>query len=193
MIRLSRLSSAETDQLLRTIANEPVTYSEVGGTSNATLPPRYHHVRESVVVGRGDDDFRRGQEALREWAAHKQIGADVLPSDAKLNPGVTVLVTVPIGPVVVIAPCRIVSVTDTADAFGFAYGTLPGHAECGEESFTIRRDRDGQIVFEVVAFSRPSDLLVRLGGPVSRQLQRRATRGYLEGVRRFVAAGEPQR
>ena len=100
----------------------------------------------------------------------------------------TVIITVPLGPITVIAPCRIVSVIDTKGAFGFAYGTLPGHPEQGEESFTVRRDTEDNVIFEIVAFSRPNDPLVRISGPLSRLIQRRATAGYLEGVRRFVSS-----
>ena len=71
---------------------------------------------------------------------------------------------------------------DTDDTFGFAYGTLPGHPEQGEESFTIRKGTEGNVIFEIVAFSRPSDPLVRMAGPLSRLIQRRATAGYLGGL-----------
>ena len=33
------------------------------------------------------------------------------------------------------APCRVVYVIDEPDIRGFAYGTLPGHPESGEERF----------------------------------------------------------
>jgi uncharacterized protein (UPF0548 family) len=41
--------------------------------------------------------------------------------------------------------------------------------------------------FEVVAFSRPHDRLTRLGGPIPRWLQRRATARYLAGMRAHAA------
>jgi uncharacterized protein (UPF0548 family) len=41
--------------------------------------------------------------------------------------------------------------------------------------------------FEVAAFSRPHDVLTKLGGPVPRAIQTRATARYLEGMRAFVA------
>ena len=70
--------------------------------------------------------------------------------------------------------------------FGFAYGTLPSHPEEGEEHFVVTRDGDGAVRFDVVAFSRPHDLLTKLGGPIPRRLQARATEHYLEGMRDFV-------
>ena len=47
-------------------------------------------------------------------------------------------VIVHLGPVR--APCRVVYVVDEPDRRGFAYGTLPGHAESGEELFMVRFD-----------------------------------------------------
>jgi uncharacterized protein (UPF0548 family) len=97
------------------------------------------------------------------------------------------VVTFHLGPLYVAAPCQLVYVTDEADRFGFAYGSLPGHPERGEEAFHIRRDADGAVMFDIVVFSRPADLLARIGSPIARAVQRRVTKGYLEGVREFVA------
>jgi uncharacterized protein (UPF0548 family) len=50
------------------------------------------------------------------------------------------------------------------------------------------RKKDGEVNFEVVAFSRPADRLARLGSPVARLIQTRISRGYLEGLRSYVEA-----
>ena len=47
----------------------------------------------------------------------------------------------------------------------------------------------GRLAFTVTAFSRPRHPAARLGGPVTRALQLRATRSYLRAMRR--AAGPP--
>jgi uncharacterized protein (UPF0548 family) len=58
--------------------------------------------------------------------------------------------------------------------YGFAYGTLAEHAECGEERFTVEWNRsEGNVWYDILAFSRPQKTLARLGGPMSRMLQRR--------------------
>jgi uncharacterized protein (UPF0548 family) len=75
-------------------------------------------------------------------------------------------------------PARIVNlVEETGDVkrFGFGYGTLPGHAERGEERFSVEwNGEDGCVYYEVFAFSRPKHLLARL--PIRRALQRRFAR-----------------
>lgn len=65
---------------------------------------------------------------------------------------------------------------------GFAYGTLPGHPESGEEAFVVELGEDGQVTFTISAFSRPASVLARLGGPLSRAIQRWVTGRYLRAV-----------
>ena len=61
--------------------------------------------------------------------------------------------------------------------FGFGYRTLPGHAECGEERFSVEWNReDGCVYCDVFAFSRPKHPLTWLGYPFARALQRRFAR-----------------
>ncbi|WP_422678085.1 DUF1990 family protein [Blastococcus brunescens] len=70
---------------------------------------------------------------------------------------------------------------------GFAYGTLPGHPESGEECFLVRLTPGGEVVYEIRAFFRLASPLARLGGPVSLLAQRLATDRYVTAIRR--AAG----
>ena len=80
---------------------------------------------------------------------------------------------------------RIVYVIDEETRFGFAYGTLPHHVEAGEERFLVGWDREDDTVwYDILAFSRPANLLVRLGNPVARRLQRRFARDSLQAMKR---------
>ena len=92
-----------------------------------------------------------------------------------------------LGPATVVAPCRVVYATEEPTRFGFAYGTLPGHPERGEEACAVVIDDDGTVTAEIIAFSRPGDLAARLGGPIARQIQKAVTRRYLAGIRGHVA------
>jgi uncharacterized protein (UPF0548 family) len=89
--------------------------------------------------------------------------------------------------------CRIVYVVDEqgpVQRFGFAYGTLPGHAESGEERFTVEwREAAGAVWYDIQAFSRPRQVLARLGYPLARRLQRRFARGSAAAMRRAVVEG----
>ena len=77
-----------------------------------------------------------------------------------------------------VVPCRVVDVVDEHRRQGFAYGTLSGHPEQGEESFVVSEDQDAAVWFEITAFSRPGAALVRLAGPVGRAIQAQATVRY---------------
>lgn len=50
----------------------------------------------------------------------------------------------------------------TSIANGFAYGTLPGHPEKGEESFRVEHREPG-VVFRILAMSRPAGVLATYG------------------------------
>jgi uncharacterized protein (UPF0548 family) len=166
-----------------------LTYREVGATRASPLPPGYRHDRYSVDIGRHEGAFQRGRQAVETWQAHRYVGVALAPAEPAIAVGVDVIVALRVGPVSAVVPCRIVYVTDDDHSYGFAYGTLPGHPERGEEAFHVVQHADGTVTFEVVAFSRPADPLARLGSPITRLLQTRITRGYLTGVRSFVIAG----
>jgi len=83
----------------------------------------------------------------------------------------------------VLAPGRVVYVVDEPDRRGFAYGTLPGHAESGEELFLVRYDPATEDVFaDVTAFSRHATWWSRLGSPVTSLVQRIVTTRYLKAL-----------
>lgn len=166
---------------------QEVTYTEVGRTRSSVLPAGYHHDRVGLRVGQGDSDWQRAKDAIRSWKAHAFAGITVTPSDAPIQEGTTILASRRFGPVTIVAPCRIVYVTEEATRFGFGYGTLPGHPERGEEAFHVILGDDGTVTAEIVAFSHADDLYTRLAGPVARLIQKAATRRYLAGIGRHVA------
>ena len=90
-----------------------------------------------------------------------------------------------VGPLSIIAPCRVVYVIDESDRCGFGYGTLPGHPESGEESFLLER-ADNAVTFTVTAFSKPATMLTRLAGPIGRRVQDVMTARYLRALPRDV-------
>jgi uncharacterized protein (UPF0548 family) len=87
--------------------------------------------------------------------------------------------------------CRIVYVVDEEvpiKRFGFAYGTLAEHAESGEERFTIEWNRDDDMVwYDILAFSRPRQMLARLGYPLSRLLQNKFAEGSKAAMLKAVS------
>jgi uncharacterized protein (UPF0548 family) len=181
---LRRPGEAYLRALLDRCASAAVTYSEVGATRDPTLPSGYTYDWYRVDLGAGA--FDRGRDGLRTWQAHLGAGVDVFPAKAPIAVDTDVIVSARAGPAHALAPCRVVYVIDEPDRFGFAYGTLPGHPECGEEAFIVERDAEDHATFSIIAFSKPAALLARLGKPVARSIQRRTTRAYLDALNRYA-------
>jgi uncharacterized protein (UPF0548 family) len=136
---------------------------------------------------RGAGAFDRAKLGLVEWICHKGAGAEVAPKT--IAEGANVLVSMHWGPVNIVAPCRIVYVVDEPTAFGFAYGTLPGHPERGEELFIVEREEPDLVRLRIEAFSLPADPFVRAVFPIARWVQRRTTARYLTSLADFVEGG----
>jgi uncharacterized protein (UPF0548 family) len=151
----------------------------------AEPPPGYHREIFERRIGSGSTDFARARRGLEQWAAHRGSGVEVVPDDAALLPGTTVAILTRQLGLWVLAACRIESVIDEPRSFGFVYSTLPDHPECGYESFVVT-NVDDEIVFTIDAVSRPGIPLVRLGAPLTRVLQRRASDAYLTALGAWV-------
>jgi uncharacterized protein (UPF0548 family) len=163
---------------LMDLAALPLTYTEVGATAGP-LPAGYHHVQKSAVIGRGRRRFDEAAAKGMQWGMLRGAGLRVEAMSDIAAVGSEVIVH--LGPVR--APCRVVYVVDEPDRRGFAYGTLPGHAESGEERFVVRYDPATEEVFaEVVAFSRHGTWWSRLGSPITSALQRVITERYLRAL-----------
>jgi uncharacterized protein (UPF0548 family) len=161
------------------LAAEPFTYPEVGAT-RGSLPVGYDHVRESRRLS--SSDFDDVTARLLSWDMHVRAGFEVAASDVPLREGSVVSLRTRVGPLKVAASCRVVCVVDEPTRRGFAYGTLPGHPESGEESFVVEQLDDGSLVATITAFSRPASFLAKLAGPIGRRLQADATRRYLDAI-----------
>ncbi|HKY66345.1 MAG TPA: DUF1990 domain-containing protein [Acidimicrobiales bacterium] len=187
---LGRPSDRRLADILAAVRDTSLTYAEHGRTlARAGLPAGYHHVRARQHLGRGDEVWRAACDGVRTWRLHRGSGLRVAPADPPIAVGTEVVTDIGLlGPVHVVAACRIVEVVDEPDRYGFAYGTLRVHPAQGEEAFVVVRDPDGAVRIEVTAFSRPNGALLRLGGPVVRRQQAAATERYLHALRRHVDA-----
>lgn len=155
-----------------------LTYREVGATAGA-LPDGYHHVRKSAGIGRGRERFEDAAAKVMRWGMLRGAGVRVQATTDVAAVGSEVLVG--LGPLR--APCRVVFVIDEPDRRGFAYGTLPGHPESGEELFAVRYDpATDEVHGEVVAFSRHGTWWSRLGAPITSLAQRVITSRYLTAL-----------
>lgn len=172
---VTQLPAVQTARLARA----PFTHTAVGATRGA-VPAGYHRVEEARTLrGRRFDD---AAELLLTWQLHERSGLSVAASAARVETGGVVVLGLGIGRARLRIPCRVAYVIDEPDHQGFAYGTLPGHPEEGEELFLLERRADGGADLVVRAFSRPATLLARAGGPVSRRVQAWMTQRYLHAL-----------
>ena len=167
---------------LAALADAPFTYAEVGGTRSDRLPEGYPQRELSSVVGTGTEAFQRTAAALFAWQAQRGAGLRVRATGPADQPGTTVVLTAGLPWLGYDIPCRVVWAQTTGLERGFGYGTLPGHPESGEESFTVRLFPSGTVVFTTRVFSRLATPLARLGGPVSRIAQRAALELYARAI-----------
>ena len=157
----------------------PLTYPEVGATASGELPAGYGHLHVETQIGTGQRRFEQAADAVMHWGMQRGAGLRVRASSEVAEVSTVVLVRMGFLP----APCRVVYVIDEPDIRGFAYGTLPGHPESGEERFAVRRDPATSAVFaEVSAFSRPATWWSKAGGPLVPLAQRVVAKRYLRGV-----------
>jgi uncharacterized protein (UPF0548 family) len=162
-----------------------LSYSERGATMGP-LPVGYRHDFWSADLGPySPAAFDRAAQALRTWSVQAGAGMTVVPGGIVRNGDTFALVfRLPLAGYV-LAAGRVVRVIDEPDLAGFAYGTLPGHPEQGEEAFTVAR-RAGRVIFEITAFSRPRHPLARIGAPLTRRLQVRANQQYIAAMHHVV-------
>jgi uncharacterized protein (UPF0548 family) len=163
------------------LAQAELTYREIGGTAGS-LPAGYHHLTQRLPIGHGTQLFTDACNAVLRWQVQIRAGLEVSVSSPAAVPGAVVVLGLAIGPFRLDAPCRVVYTVDEPRRRGFAYGTLAGHPECGEEAFMIEHNDDGTVNFTITAFSRPSTLPARIAGPVGRIVQRRITARYLRSL-----------
>ena len=96
-----------------------------------------------------------------------------------LAPGDTALLGIGLG---IRFPVRVIYVVDEPRRRGFAYGTLPGHPEDGEESWMVEHRDDDSVWITIRAFSRPASRWWWAVAPILRIAQEYYTRRYLRAL-----------
>jgi uncharacterized protein (UPF0548 family) len=177
VVSVRMMGDPEADRLRRA----PFTYAEVGGT-RGELPAGYRRLRRRVTVGTGAARFEEAAHTVLGWQMHRRAGLSVRASSGSVVEDAVAVLRLGWRFLGVSAPVRVVYVVHQPHRRGFAYGTLPGHPESGEEAFDVQLHPDGQVTFTITAFSRPSSMLARAGGPISSLIQSWATNRYLRSV-----------
>ncbi len=190
MIGLSKPDPAAVERFLARQADRPFTYAEVGQTAGQ-LPAGYAVNHTRTRIGQGSADFAAAQAALRGWCQLDLGWVAALPTDTRLAEG---------RPVAIVGhalgcywwnACRIIYTVDHVSPqprFGFAYGTLPVHVGSGEERFLVEMDEQGNVWYDILAFSKPHGLWGNLGSFYLRRQQARFGRESSAKMKSLVAA-----
>jgi uncharacterized protein (UPF0548 family) len=171
------------------LVQAPLTYGSVGAARTGEIPDGFRRAHRRAVVGSGRDDFERAASAVFAWRAQRGAGLRVRATGPSSEPGTVVVLTAGLPRLGYDIPCRVVWAQTEGDVRGFAYGTLPGHPESGEECFLVRLTPAGDVVYEIRVFFRLASPMARLAGPVSLVLQRAATELYVTAIRRATRGG----
>lgn len=163
----------------------PFSYPEVGATADE-LPAGYIVDRNRIKLGTGEEAFQRATAALENWEQFDLGWVRIVPPETPIQVGAVVAILTRHFGFWSLNACRVVyliNVDSPLKMFGFAYGTLSSHVERGEERFTIEwHATDDSVWYDILAFSRPNQFLVRLGFPLARRLQKRFARDSLAAM-----------
>ena len=153
-------------------------------------PPGYVVDHTRITLGNGERVFSAAKAALQRWEQFQLGWLEAWSRQTPIQSGEVVAVIAHAAGFWWLNACRIVYVVDEhlpIHRFGFAYGTLPGHLESGEERFLLEWDQnEGSVWYDILAFSRPNHLLAKIGYPFVRRMQGRFGRESAAAMRRCV-------
>lgn len=191
MFLVRRPDDATIRQFVLEQAALSFSYDEVGMTRGAA-PVGFAANHHRVELGRGPKVFEAACREVRRWTMFKLGWVRLCYDDAAIRPGTTVGILVRRLGLWSLNACRIVEVIDASGPtrqFGFRYGTLPEHAELGEERFLIEWDpADDRVSYDILAYSRPNHWITRAFRPITRRFQKQFARQSLEAMRMAVQA-----
>lgn len=204
MFTLTDPPDATVRRHLAALVDAPFSYPETDMTrpvpaaaGERPAPPadgyRADHYRQRLDAG-DHGAWRRARDAVGRWAmfdGFSWLRLVRLNPDASPAAGAVVAVVARHLGFWSVNACRVVYVVDEPGRFGFAYGTLRGHAERGEERFLVERragaDGGEETWFDLLALSQPGPL-ARLAAPLARGLQKRFARDARTAMLRAAAA-----
>jgi uncharacterized protein (UPF0548 family) len=190
MFLLRKPSDETIAEFISSQQAQPFSYEAVGATQSETPPTGFTVDHNRTRLGDGETIFERAVAALRNWQQFELGWIKIMPPGSPITVGQTVAIRAHTFGFWSLSAARIVYVIEESEPvqrFGYAYGTLPNHVECGEERFTIERLEGGSVWYDLYAFSHPQHPLVRLGSPLARNLQKHFVRESLEVMRKAAA------
>ena len=192
MLTLLRPSVARVQTLLDRQKSLPYSYAEVGALGRGEIPEGYVEDHNRVQLGTGEAAWNAAREAIHAWSMFAVGWCEVFPQQAPIAPGSVVAILARNFGAWTANPARILSLIDQngpIDRFGFVYGSLPDHAEAGEEQFTVEwHHADDSVWYDLHGFSKPGRWFSKISRPLTRGVQKRFATDSKAAMARFVAA-----
>lgn len=187
------LKQPDSEQISNFIAAQgqlEFTYPGVGATRVTEPPAGFQVDHNRVCLGQGRDLYETAKLALSDWQHYRFDWLTLHRPDEPPAPGQTVAALAHVLGLWVLNVCRVVYVaeeTEPVHRFAFAYGTLPEHAETGEERFQVEwHPADDSVWYDLYAFSRPGQLLSKLAYPYVRHKQKQFARESLAAMQAAI-------
>jgi uncharacterized protein (UPF0548 family) len=191
-------SSAKREAFIRSKTFCFPTYPEIRDTTvdftlrkASAAARKYDYDENRILLGTGRLTFEAAKAAIREWQMFPTGWIKVHPHLQSIEAGNKVAVFFKVLGLWWWNSSEIIYTIDEEDRFGFAYGTLSGHVETGEERFLVEMDKKGRVWYSIKAFSRPSYQIVRLVYPFARSRQKKFVRDSMQQMKRWVEEYQP--
>jgi uncharacterized protein (UPF0548 family) len=157
MYLFKKPSDERIDTFIESQSRLDFTYPSVGATENGGHPSGFLVDHNRIHLGAGQATFDAAKRALCEWQHYRFDWIELHRPDVDPEPAQTVGVLARALGLWVLNVCRVVYVLEEIQRvhrFAFAYGTLPEHAESGEERFQVEwHIEDDTVWYEILAFS----------------------------------------
>ncbi|MFH1301310.1 MAG: DUF1990 domain-containing protein [Planctomycetota bacterium] len=190
MFLFQQPDSEQIAEFLAAQARLEFTYPDVSATRVPTPPAGYQVDHNRICLGQGKELYETAKQALNEWQHYRFDWLTLHRPDAAPEAGQTVAALAHVLGLWVLNACRVVYVVEETEPlcrFAFAYGTLPEHAETGEERFQVEwLTDDDSVWYDLYAFSRPAQLLSKIASPYVRRKQKQFARESLLAMQAAV-------
>ncbi|KAG6510057.1 UPF0548 protein At2g17695-like [Zingiber officinale] len=153
-----------------------------------------NHAR--VLLGSGPRTFDLAKSALLSWK-HFGLGWAFVNPKTPVEKGERFCVCVKEVIPWMMMPLQIAYVREDTGglspnkvSFGFGSGTLRGHLLAGEERFSIERDENDKVWYEIYSFSKPAHILSVISYPYVKLRQKFFTLQSVDAMKKHVATNQ---
>ncbi|MBF0380482.1 MAG: DUF1990 domain-containing protein [Magnetococcales bacterium] len=175
--------------------NKPFTYDEVGISKDGPLSEdhpianNFKLINRQFNIGEGEKSYQSAKKAFIRWGMFDLDWVNVKPTTPMKEDYLFGIVSHVMG-VWSVNVCKIIYLIDDSgpiERFGLGYGTLPGHAICGEERLTVAFNQEtGKVSYDIFSFSTESQLIAKISSFHLRTLQNRFANASARRMRYFA-------